>query len=53
MKYKWPRIKDLPEEERKPFRKWLGGQTVPVIEGLPMSEQDAYYVWDYERWKEG
>lgn len=49
----WHRIKDLPEGEREPFERWLRGQTRPWIEGLPMEEQDAYYQWDYERWKLG
>lgn len=53
MEEKWPRIKDLPKEEQEPFRKWLGGQTVPLIEGVPMDEQDGYYEWDYKRWKAG
>lgn len=47
----WPRIKDLPVAERKPFRKWLTGQTVPMIVGLPYKEQDAYYQSDYDTWK--
>jgi len=49
----WPRIRDLPEAARAPFRKWLSGQTVPMIDGVPYEEQDAYYPWDYERWKAG
>lgn len=47
----WPRIRDLPEEERVPFAQWLVGQTVPYLENEPQSEQDAYYPWDYEAWK--
>ena len=49
--YNWPRIKDLPEDEREPFAEWLGGQTRPFIEGLSWDEQDGYYSCDYERWK--
>lgn len=49
----WPRIRDLPESEREPFRTWLDGQTRPWIEGEPASEQDAYYRHDYENWKRG
>ena len=49
----WPRIRDLPEEERKPFYDWLYGQTRPLMDNVPMDEQDAYYSWDYERWKAG
>lgn len=48
----WHRIKDLPSQEQVPFRKWLSGQTCPLIEGLPYDQQDAYYQWDYDRWKE-
>lgn len=47
------RIRDLPEEERGPFLRWLEGQTVPLIEGLPPEEQDAYYPHDYDQWKAG
>lgn len=47
-KQSWPRIKDLPIEQREPFRHWLRGQTCPLIKGVPMSEQDAYYSWDYD-----
>lgn len=47
----WPRIKDLPEKERKPFSTFLYGQTRPLIDGVPMEEQDAYYSWDYENFK--
>ncbi len=50
---KWPRIKDLPKEEREPFQKWLNGQTRPWLDGVPSKKQDGYYQWDYERWKEG
>ena len=47
----WPRIRDLPEVERDPFDKFLRGQTIPLLEGVPMSEQDGYYPWDYDNWK--
>lgn len=50
---KWPRLRDLAEEERESFEKWLRGQTVPWIDGLPRDEQDAFYPWDYETWKAG
>lgn len=48
-----PRIKDLSLVERKQFTAWLEGQTCPLIEGIPMDEQDGYFSWDYERWKAG
>ncbi len=50
---RWPRIKQLRVAERVPFRQWLTGQTMPLIDGVAMDEQDAYYPWDYERWKQG
>ena len=46
-----PRIHDLPEPERKPFAEWLRGSAAPWIEGVPLGEQDAYYLHDYRRWK--
>ena len=49
----WPRIKDLPESEHEPFKKFLEGQTCPEIPGVPMAEQDGYYTHDYLRWKAG
>jgi 3',5'-cyclic AMP phosphodiesterase CpdA len=49
----WPRVRDLPEEERKPFTKRLRGQTRPMIEGISMDDQDAFYPWDYQDWKDG
>ena len=49
----WPRLRDLPEAERIEFEKALRGQTYPLIDGLPMEEQDAYYPWDYAGWKAG
>lgn len=30
MSMDYPRVKDLPEEERASFDKWLGGQTRPM-----------------------
>ena len=52
-KHEWPRLRDLPEHEREWFAKALDGQTLPWVEGLPASEQDFYYPWDYDRWKQG
>jgi hypothetical protein len=48
---KWPRLKDLPPDERDAFDEWLKGRTVPAIDGLPPEEQDAYFPWDYALWK--
>ncbi|MEK9811254.1 MAG: hypothetical protein VW362_12450 [Candidatus Nanopelagicales bacterium] len=50
---KWPRLRDLPEGERQPFKVHLQGQTCPLLDGVPMAEQDAFYPWDYEDWKQG
>jgi len=47
----WPKIRYLPEPERKPFSEWLTGQTRPWIDEEKI--QDGYYPWDYERWKAG
>jgi len=49
----FPRIRDLPKKEQKPFAKWLAGQTMPWEEGFPAAEQDFYFPWDYEDWKAG
>ena len=48
--FQWPRLRDLPEEDREPFWQWLAGQTRPWLDGVAMSEQDAYYRRDYARW---
>ena len=49
----WSRVRDLPEEERAPFTEWLDGQTRPMLDGIPMEEQDGYYDHDYRNWKRG
>lgn len=49
--FQWPRVRDLPENERQPFTEWLVGQTMPVVDGAPDADQDAYYPWDYQSWK--
>ena len=51
--YKWPRVRDLPEERRAPFELWLAGSTRPLIENLPQAEQDFYYDEDYVTWING
>jgi hypothetical protein len=53
MKGRWPRLRDLPEEEQEPFREWLRGSTIPHLVGVADEDQDAYYPWDYIRWKGG
>lgn len=56
-KYRDPRIRDLPEEERELFNEWLvyNGQTRPFHPELPKTpeEQDFYYEHDYREWKSG
>lgn len=49
----WPRIRDLPADERRPFTQWLEHQTRPWIEGESDENQDGYYSHDYDRWKKG
>ena len=44
-------IDGLPEEQQAAFRKWLGEQTVPVIEEEGEQRKDnCAWIWDYERW---
>jgi len=33
------------------FRRWLGGQTCPLVEDDPTPDDWAYY-WDYERFRD-
>lgn len=50
----YPRIRNLPEKEREPFKKWLGDHLcqIPVPDTtVPISGQDWYYPFDYEAWK--
>ena len=47
---KFSRVRDLPEDERGCFERYLSDQTRPLEEGVPMEEQDFYYPWDYESW---
>lgn len=51
----YTRIRNLPENEREPFRKWIDGQTRPLMENETMDaeSQDAYYEHDYQAWKRG
>ena len=52
--FNWPRTRDLPEAEREPFEAWLThfGATRPMINNVPMSEQDGYFEADYKKWRE-
>lgn len=50
-KFNWPRIRNLPEGERQPFLDFLANQTRPMIEGVPMDEQDGYFESDYLNFK--
>lgn len=49
--YRWPRLRNLPPEEQKPFWEWMIGRTLPYVEGVPREEQDFFYPWDYRDWK--
>lgn len=49
----WPRIRDLPEAEREPFRNYLEDQNTPMVMSLSAAEQDFYYPDSYQRWKAG
>ena len=54
----YPRIRDLPENERQSFREHLFHQTRPILTDeagrmLPREEQDAYNECDNIRWKKG
>lgn len=49
----FPRLRDLPERVRAAFGEALSGQTRPLVKGVPMREQDFYFPWDYEDWREG
>lgn len=51
--HEWPRLRDLPKDEQAPFFRWLGGQTRPWLDGVPVDEQDGYYQHDYKNWKVG
>lgn len=41
-------IDEVPDKQQKPFRKWLYGQTCPLIESQP--KKSAAYYHDYKRW---
>ena len=50
----WPRIRNLPPDEREPFGLWLIQEPKirPYIEGESFEDQDAYYTGDYRDWKQ-
>ena len=42
------RVRDIKDEEkRKRFEQFMGGQTRPLIEEIPLDEQDCCFSWDY------
>lgn len=46
------RIGEVPGEDRRAaLRRWMAGQTRMLVDGL--EPQDAVYLWDYERWRDG
>ena len=44
--FSYIKISELEKKFQEPFRKWMYGQTRPIIEGI----DDAVYCWDYDRW---
>ncbi len=44
------RLRDLPPEEREPFKAYLYLKNCPVVDG---EEQDGYWPADYRRWEAG
>jgi len=49
----YPRLRDLPLDEQKPFFEWLYGQTCPWVGGAAAEDQDFFYMTDYKQWKAG
>lgn len=47
------RICDLPEDEREPFKAYLNLKNCPLLDGVPLEEQDGYWPTDYRLWKAG
>jgi len=45
--FSYIKISELPEQEQKPLKEWLYGQTVPMIDDEP----DVAYLGDYIRFK--
>ena len=50
----YPRLRDLPPDEREAFARWLRGHTRPVDDpSAPQDQWDWYYPWDYAAWRAG
>ena len=47
---RWPRLRDLPVDERTLFAEWLQGSAVPLVKGCPLHEQDFFFPWDFVVW---
>lgn len=43
-------ISELPPEQQSPFKKWLVGQTRPVVEEAGEDKYNCAYIWDYKNW---
>lgn len=46
--FSFVRCKNIPEEDHATVAKWMGGQTVPVVDEETM--ESGIYVWDWEHW---
>jgi len=50
--YNYIRLRDIKDKNiLDRFNEWLRGQTKPIIKGLPIKDQDAVYLSDWNRWK--
>lgn len=45
------RIRDLPEEEREPFKAFLYLRCCPFLPDVPTEEQDGYWPADCRSWE--
>jgi len=43
-------ITRLPPEQQEPFRKWLDGQTVPIVPEEGIHADDCAWSHDYRHW---
>lgn len=43
-------ISELTQEQQASLRKWLEGQTTPVVKEEGEKQYDCCYRWDYDKW---
>jgi len=43
-------ISELPEEQQEPLKKWLYGQTLPIVYEEGKNSHNCCYKWDYLTW---